>query len=245
MLKMKGVEKLNKQILFSTSLLKMKAIIVKSVHKSIYNLLISIHIKNSFCNHLSKFNNINFNLMKIEFVNNIKNKKLEEKYKKLCMNDRFNDLVINRIIKYEITNNKDNSLKDDSIINENENEINHNVEENSEKLAQKLKKNKQLPKHYMIHKIKIKLSSMNNEKQNIATKMQKYEEIFLQNLYAKRNKNFIKGNIIAKAIELYIINNNLNLKEELSENNNSEINSNKQTPIKTPRAFEDNIKNSV
>ena len=242
MLKMKGVEKLNKQILFSTSLLKMKAIIVKSVHKSIYNLLISIHIKNSFCNHLSKFNNINFNLMKIEFVNNIKNKKLEEKYKKLFMNDRFNDLVINRIIKYEITNNKDNSLKDDSIINENENEINHNVEENSEKLAQKLKKNKQLPKHYMIHKIKIKLSSMNNEKQNIATKMQKYEEIFLQNLYAKRNKNFIKGNIIAKAIDLYIINNNLNLKEELSENNNSEINSNKQTPIKTPRAFGDIIK---
>ena len=83
---------------------------------------------------------------------------------------------------------------------------------------------------------------MNNEKQSIATKMQKYEEIFLQNLYAKRNKNFIKGNIIAKAIDLYIINNNLNLKEELSENNNSEINSNKQTPIKTPRAFEDNIK---
>ena len=243
MLKMKGVEKLNKQILFSTSLLKMKAIIVKNAHKFIYKFLISIHIKNSFCNHISKFNNININLMKIEFVNNIKNKKLEEKYKKLFMNDKFNDLVINRIIKYEITKYNDNSLKDDSIINENENEINHNIEENSEKLAQKMKKNKQLPKHYMIHKIK--LSSMNNDNQDnqiVTKKMQKYEEIFLKNLYAKRNKNFIKGNIIARVIDLYIINNNLNLKEELPENNNSEKNSNKQTPIKTPRTFGDVIK---
>ena len=243
MLKMKGVEKLNKQILFSTSLLKMKAIIVKSAHKFIYKFLISIHIKNSFCNHMSKFNNININLMKIEFFNNIKNKKLEEKYKKLFMNDKFNDLVINRIIKYEIAKDNDNSLKDDSITNENENEINHNIEENSEKLAQKLKKNKQLPKHYMIHKIK--LSSMNNDNQDnqiITRKMPKYEEIFLKNLYAKRNKNFIKGNIVSRVIELYIINNNLNLKEELPGNNNSEINSNKQTPIKTPRTFGDVIK---
>ena len=235
MLKMKGVEKMNKQILFSTSLLKMKAIIVKSIHKFIYNFLIRIHIKHSFCNHISKFNNININLMKSEFVNNIKNKKLEEKYKKLSMNDKFSDLIINRIIKYEITKDKNNSLKDDSIVNENENVINHNIEDSSVKLVQKLKKNKQIPKHYMIHKIKI--SSMNNDNQKITRKMQKYEEIFLKNLYAKKNKNFIKGNIIAKAIDLYIINNNL--KEELSEDNNSEINSNKQTPIKTPRVFGD------
>ena len=233
MLKMKGVERVNKRILFSTSLLKMKDIIVKSIHKFVYNYLIRIHIKHSFCNHISKFNNININLMKSEFVNNIKNKKLEEKYKKLCMNDKFDDLIINRIIKYEITKDKDNSLKDDSIANENE--INDNIEDTPEKLVQKLKKNKQIPKHYMIRN-KIALSSMNNDNQKITRKMQKYEEIFLQNLYAKKNKNFIKGNIIAKEIDLYIINNN-NQKEEISEDYNSEINSNKQTPIKTPRAF--------
>lgn len=212
MLKVKGVERINKQILFSTSLLKMKAIIVKSMHKFIYNLLINEHKNHSFCNHLSKFNNVNIYLTKIEFVNNFKNKKLEEKYKKLFMNDKFNDLVIKRIITCEITKDKENI---DSVINENE--INSDIEENSEKLVQKLKKNKQIPKHYMIHKIKISSINKDKEKENTNKKMQKYEEIFLKNLYAKRNKNFIKRNIIDKAIELHITDNIL--KEELSENN--------------------------
>ena len=238
MLKMKGKEKINKRILFSTSLLKMKSIITKSVHKVIYKLLINIHIKHSFCNHISKYNNKSINLMKIEFVNNIKNKKLEEKYKKLCTNDKFSDLIINRVIKYEITKDQDNSFKDDSITNEND--ISFNIEENPNKLVQKLKKNKQLPKHYMIHKGK--LPPTNNDSEILVKKIPKYEEIFLQNLYAKRNKNFIKGIAIANTLELYILNNNLNMKEELSENDNSEINSSRQTPIKTPRVYGSTIK---
>ena len=46
--------------------------------------------------------------MKIMFINNIKNAILEEKYKKIYMNRKFNLLVINRVIKYDI--NKNNNI---------------------------------------------------------------------------------------------------------------------------------------
>ena len=62
--------------------------------------MINILKKKAFCYHIVKFDKMKIKLMKIIFINNIKNAILEEKYKKIYMNRKFNLLVINRVIKY-------------------------------------------------------------------------------------------------------------------------------------------------
>ena len=199
MIEMKGDDKIKRQIVYSSSLLKMKSVIIKNIHKLIYPLLINVLRKYCFCNHLLKIEKLQIKIMKIQFINNLKYKILEEKYKKIYMNNKFNYLIINRVIKYDIKRNKNYIFNNEKI--KNENPINITIEDNNKKLNEKLKKNNsnQILKNYVIHKVK--LFSMNNNAQN-------YEDKFLEKLYAKRKENFVKGNVITKKINIYIENNN-------------------------------------
>ena len=235
MIKMKGDDKIKRQIVYSSSLLKMKSVIIKNVHEFIYPLLINIMKKYCFCDHLLKFDKIRIKLMKMKFINNLKYKKLEEKYKKLYLKNKFSFLIINRVIKYDIKNNKNNIFNNEKIINENA--INFTIEENKKELNQKLKKNNenQILKKFVIHKVK--LFSMNSDLHSLPNN----EKIILEKLYAKKKENFIKGNVITKKINLFIENNKKSHK--LSESKNNEKNSNKQTPINSPNSSGETMKN--
>ena len=186
----KPEDKTKRQIAYSTSLSKVKSIIIKNIHKLAYPLLINILKKKAFCYHIVKFDKMKIKLMKIMFINNIKNAILEEKYKKIYMNRKFNLLVINRVIKYDI--NKNNNIN-------------------------------KTPEHYVIHKVK--LFSMKNDAQSINIK----------------NKNFIKGNVITKKINIFIGDNKQT--HNLSIDKNSEIFSKKLIPINSPNSSGEFVKN--
>ena len=235
MIKMKGDDKIKRKIVYSSSLLKMKSVIKKNIYKFIYPFLINIMKKYCFYNHLLKFYIMRIKLIKMRFINNLKYKKLEEKYKKLYINNKFSYLIINRVIKYEIKKNKKYSFNNEAIINENA--IKLTIKENKEKLNQELKKNneEQILKNLVIHKVK--LFSMNSDTQNL----QNNEEKYLEKLYTKRKENFIKGNVITKKINIFI--ENIKKSHKLSDNKNSEISSNKQTPINSPVLSEEIMKN--
>jgi len=169
----KPEDKTKRQIAYSTSLSKVKSIITNNIHKLIYPLLTNMMKKKAFCYHVVKFNKMNINLMKIMFINNIKNAILEEKYKKIYMNKKFNNLVINTVLNYDIYKN-DNKIEE-----------------------------------------------------------------YYANI---KNKNFIKGNVITKTINLFIENNKEN--QDLSIDKSSEIISKKHhTPLNSPNYSEDIIKN--
>ena len=183
--KNKGVDKIKIRIIYSTCLLKIKSVLLKNIRNLIYPILINIMKKYSFCNHLCKFNKTKINFLKIILIHNLKNKKLEEKYKKYS-NNKFNILIINKVIKYNILSN--NKIHNNS----NNNEI--------------IKKNyTQLPRHYIIHKVK--LFSMNTEKKD-KEKNKNFEEEFLEKLYEKKYKNFIKDNVISRNINIFFGNKN-------------------------------------
>ena len=195
MIKNKAFNKVKKQILNSTSLLKIKSIILKHVQKNIYPKIINLLKKYSFCNQIIKFNNHKMKLMKIIFINNLQSKKLEEKYKKFYLNNRFNSLIINKVIKYSI-------IEKNNFIGDGKTKINKFIEDN-----------KKYSK-YIIHKIKE--FSMNNEnnnyEDNAKKKINDYEENFLVKLIEKKNKNFVKGNVITKKINIFICNDGQNNK---------------------------------
>ena len=159
----KAEDKTKRQIAYSTSLSKVKSVITNNIHKLIYPRLINMMKKKTFCYHVSKFDKMNIKLMKIIFINNIKNSLLERRYKRSYMNKQFNYLVINRVIKYDINNN-------------------------------------------------------NNT-----------------------NKNFIKGNVITKKINIFIGDTKQN--HILSIDRNSRINSKKHTPVYSPSSSEEIAKN--
>ena len=215
--KNKGVYKIKIGIIYSTCLLKVKSVILKNIHRYIYPILINIMKKYSFCIHLNKFNKIETGLLKIIFINNLKNKKLEEKYKNYTKN-KFNILIINKVIKFNILiNNRSNIFDNKKTIKENI--INYNILDSNDITKNNFQKNNfvQLPRHYIIHKVK--LFSMNNENSNNIDKNygknKNYEEEFLKKLYEKKYKNFIKDNIISRNINLFIGNKNqkINIKD--------------------------------
>ena len=198
-IKMKGDDKIKRQIVYSSSLLKMKSVIIKNTHKFIYPLLINIMKKYCFYNHLVNFDKMRIKVMKIKFINNLKYKNVEEKFKEIYMKNRFDYLSINRVIKYNIKKNKNYIFNKEKIINENS--IKFIIEENKDNQELKNKNENQILKNLVIHKVK--LFSINSGGQNL----QNNEEKLLEKLYNKRKENFIKGNVITKKINLYIENN--------------------------------------
>ena len=192
-----------RQLIYSSSLSKIRNVILSNIKKYIYPKLINMMKRYSFCIHICKFKRITLNLLKIIFINNLKNNKLEEKYKKLYANNKFNTLIINKVIKHNYLSDENNNLYDDrnTII---ENAITSSDKDQLLKQRKIIKKINQIPKHYIIHKVKL-FSMNNNNEENIK---KNYEEKFLEKLYEKKNKNFIKGNVITKKINLFIGNNN-------------------------------------
>ena len=188
-LNIKPEDKTKRRIAYSTSLSKVKSVITNKIHKLIYPPLKNMMKKKAFCYHVLKFDEMNIKLMKIMFINNMKNAILEKKFKKIYLNKQFNYLVINRVIRYDINKNNTN----------------------------------QTPEHYVIHKVK--LFSMKSDAQNIDIK----------------NKNFIKGNVITKKINLFIGHSKQNHK--LSIDKTSEKISKKHTPLNSPSPSGDAIKN--
>ena len=235
MLKMKGVNKNKKLIIYSTSLLKIKNILIKHIKNFIYPSLINIMKNYSFCYHMFNINKIKENEMRFIFIDNLRNKIFELKYKKLYSSNRFDDLIINKVIEYNFLNNNVNEKEDKNILDQNE--INYNVEDNADKFHKRLKKNSgnQIPKHYMIHKDKI-LTINNDMSSGENSFMSNYEEKFLEKLYEKKNKYFIRGNVITKKIDIIIGNNN----EQNLENKNTPI---KEFPIYSPKEQNDKSKN--
>ena len=109
LIKNKGIDKIKKQIIYPISLFKIKSVLLKNIHKYVYSKIINIMTKYSFCNHISKFNNKNIFILKVSFINSLKNKKLEQKFKKLYIKNKFTSLIINKVINYKIL--KNNSIE--------------------------------------------------------------------------------------------------------------------------------------
>ena len=107
------VDMAKRQLIYSSSLSKITNVILNNIQKYIYPKLINMMKQYSFCNHLFKFKRITLNLLKIIFINNLKNNKLEEKYKKLYVNNAFNTLIINKVIKHNYLSNERNNLYND------------------------------------------------------------------------------------------------------------------------------------
>ena len=211
-IKRQDTNTIKKQILYSTALLKIKTIISKKIQKKIYPKLINIMEKLSFFNLISKFINKVTKNTKLSLINNMQNKQLEEKYKNLYLNNKYNALIINKVLDYNITNENNNS-EDDKII-KNNNRLN-NREDNNDVFIKKYKRKNvgQIPKHYIVHKAKKismdtdeKKDNVNNNGKNVETKkvMSNYEKIYLEKLYERKKNNFIKGNVISKIINLFI-----------------------------------------
>ena len=199
-----GIDKIKKQIIYPISLFKIKSVLLKNILKFAFSKIINIIKKYSFCNHISKFNNKKIFMHKISFVNNLKNKTLEDKYKKLYIRNKFKSLIITKVINYNILkNNKKNSI--------------------------------QIPKHYIIHKVKL-LAICNEIKNN--NNISNYENKYLEKIYKNINRNFIKGNVITKKIDLFIENNNHKLKNY--ENQNNLLNENNQISKNSPNYFNKN-----
>ena len=204
-LKRQDTNKIKKQILNSTALLKIKSIISKKIQKMIFPKLINIMIKLSFCNLISKFSYNIIKNTKLSLINDMQNKHLEEKYKNLNLNNKYDELMINKIINYNIMNN-----------NEDENNFeNNNCEENADNINIKYKRKSlgQMPKHYIVHKSKKnsldndeKKVNENNNSKNVETKkvMSNYEKKYLEKLYEKKKNIFLKVNVITKIINLFI-----------------------------------------
>ena len=236
MVKMKGVDKNKKLIIYSTSLIKIKFIIIKSIKNFVYPSLINKMKNYSFCYHMYNINKIKKNEMRYIFINNLRNAIFELKYKKLYSSQRFDDLVINNIIKFNIIFNSNDDIGDNTILDEKD--IIYNVEDNTEKFKKRLKKNSanQIPKHYIIHKDKL-LTMKNDISNGENSVMNNYEEKFLEKLYERKNKYFVRGNVITKKISIIIGNND---KQNFSESKNISI---KQFPVYSPKEPKGKIKN--
>ena len=84
-----------------TSLSKIKSIILNHTRKQVYSKIISTMKQYSLYHHISKFIDKKMNLLKILFINNLRNVILEKKY-----NQNKNDsLIINKVFIYSILNN--------------------------------------------------------------------------------------------------------------------------------------------
>ena len=235
-IKRRDTNKMKQQILNSTSLLKIKSVILKKIQKMIYPKLINVMKRLCFCSHISKFSANTIKKMKISLINNMRDKQLEEKYKKLILNNRYNELEIDKVIDYIIMSKNSNNIFEDERKNKDNNRHRFS-DDNADTNKQYRRKNiGQIPKHYFVHKInklsksndeiKINENNNNNRKEIINTKnytknyarnytknnnknntkkiMSNYERKFLEKIYERKNSNFVKGNVIAKIINLFI-----------------------------------------
>ena len=228
----KPEDKTKRQIAYSTSLSKVKSVITKNIHKLIYPVLINMMKKKAFCYHVAKYDKLNIKLMKIVFINSIKNAIVEERYKKAYMNEKFKNLVINKVIKYKINknNNANKNFNNGNVITKKinifigDNKQNHNlsIDKSSEIFSRKhtpvnspnpsgeVSKNENKSKIY-ISRLKMSNSRNYNNLNNITNNLKNKKDNKLSNINNNNQAN--------------AVNNNPNNTNSLANSNNS-INSN-------------------